>query len=447
MTGHIRFPLAYFLRCLCLTLLLIPITRGVSASEWRTIELPSRPINIAQNKGTIWTCGADELIAKSTDGGKTWSIQHSLTGGGILLTIGFPNESLGYAGGTRGSIFLTRNGGDTWSRIQGPADVIYALSFSDEKNGIVHTRSALYTTSDGGLTWAPVRIDFSSDEFKEFSHVSTVVALDARHMAIVLSQGNASYYAQKVVITKDGGASWNVIPTPNTALTSLTAHDGEYWFAGMEVIEKDKPGGGYGVPLLMRSADGEKWDHLPRWSQKEFSVCNVQGCLYWDGAGVELPPATPVNYWTFAPEKVVTARWAVGNSDICTIATNLMCTSVTVIHTMPPYTESSSTISPLLAPPALDAPPSQGLQCISCDVERVIVTNDFQGVAEVELKLHVAQSGLVEQVEVVRATRPEIGERLAGEVRSWIFIPYEKDGVIHPAITNVKLRVQAIKSK
>jgi hypothetical protein len=36
---------------------------------------------------------------------------------------------------------------------------------------------------------------------------------------------------------------------------------------------------------------------------KEFSVSNSQGCLYCDGAGVELPPATPVNYWTFALNK------------------------------------------------------------------------------------------------------------------------------------------------
>jgi hypothetical protein len=35
----------------------------------------------------------------------------------------------------------------------------------------------------------------------------------------------------------------------------------------MEVIEKDKPGGGYGVPLVMHSPDAEKWMHLPRWSK------------------------------------------------------------------------------------------------------------------------------------------------------------------------------------
>ena len=36
---------------------------------------------------------------------------------------------------------------------------------------------------------------------------------------------------------------------------------------------------------------------------------------------------------------------------------------------------------------------------------------------------------------------------LVGTARNWIFVPFVKDGVVHPAVTNVKLRVQAIKTK
>jgi hypothetical protein len=404
-------------------------------------------MNIVQNKGVFWACGAEELIASSVDGGKTWGVQHSARGGGILLNIGFASDLFGYAAGTGGTLLFTNDGGKTWDRMKTPAQVIYQVSFSDEKHGLIQTTRAIYTTSDGGATWGAVKIDFGSDDLKKFSHVSTIVALDAKHMAIVLSEGNAAYYHQKFLLTKDSGLSWKVIDIPSTGLTQLTKHGGEYWFAGMEVIEKDKPGGGYGVPLLMHSSDGEEWTHLPRWSQKEFSECNTQGCLYWDGAGVELPPANPVQYWTFPPEKVITAKWAVAMESICSIATNLKCASVATTQTMPPYVESSSPITGMSFPPALNAPPSQGIQCISCDVERVIVTHDYQGVAEIELKLHIASNGLVEEAEVVHATKPEIGERMAATARTWIFIPYEKDGVVHPTVTKVKLRVQAIKSK
>jgi photosystem II stability/assembly factor-like uncharacterized protein len=232
-------------------------------------------MNITENAGILWVCGADELIANSTDGGKTWTSTHSKKGGGILLTMGFASDQFGYAAGTSGAVLFTKDGGATWDRTKAPAQVIYGISFSDEKHGVVHTPQTIYTTSDGGTTWTPVKLDFGTDMLKGFSHVLTILALDSDRMAIVLSQGNAAYYPQKILITKDGGLNWKAVAIPSTGLTSLTAHGGEYWFAGMEVIGKEKPGGGYGVPLLMHSPDGETWTHLPRWSEKEFSVCRV----------------------------------------------------------------------------------------------------------------------------------------------------------------------------
>lgn len=288
---------------------------------------------------------------------------------------------------------------------------------------------------------------FSSEDLKGFSHALTVLAADGEHMAIVLSQGNSSAYGYKLLLSKDGGLKWTASDIPSTGLNKLIAHSGEYWFVGMEVIEKDKPGGGYGVPLVMHSPDGEKWTHLPRWSKHEFSECNSQGCLYWDGAGVQLPPAATPNFWNFAPEKAVTAKWAIGKGTICSVATDLKCAAVTETQTMPSFLESSSPIAAPMAAPPLDAPPTQGLQCLYCDYERIIVTPDYQGIAEVELKLRIGQNGLVEQAEIVHATKPSVGERVATSARSWLFVPFVKDGAVHPATTSVKLSVQAIRSK
>lgn len=77
----------------------------------------------------------------------------------------------------------------------------------------------------------------------------------------------------------------------------------------------------------------------------------------------------------------------------------------------------------------------------------MLVTQDYTGRVQVELKLHVAQNGLTEEVEVLHATNREVGDRIAAMARNWIFIPYEKDGVMRPTVTNVKLQVQAIKSQ
>jgi hypothetical protein len=418
-----------------------------SASEWRTIDLPARPMNIAESHGTLWVCGADELIATSSDGGKTWTVKHNVKNGGILLTIGFANDQFGYAAGTGAAMEITKNGGNTWDRINVPSPVIYSVSFSDEKHGLIHTPRTVYMTNDGGTTWTPVKIDLQSENLKGFSYVLEVLSLDADHMAVVLSEGNSHANAYRLLLSKDSGRNWKVAEIPSTGLANLSARGGEYWFAGMEVIEKDKPGGGYGVPLVMHSPDGENWTHLPRWSKSEFSECNSQGCLYWDGAGVPLPLATPVSFWTFAPEKAVTAKWAVTKDTICSVGTTLRCSTVITTQIMPAYSESSAPIAPLMSAPPLDARESQGLQCLYCDFERIMVTSDFQGAAEVQLKISIGQNGLVEQAQIVHATNSGIAERIAASARNWIFVPFMQGGVVHPANTTVKLRVQAIKSK
>jgi hypothetical protein len=434
-----------FRQLVFILVLLFNVTAS-SEAEWRPVVLPARALNIGENNGTLWVCGADELIAASLDGGNTWTVKHSEKNGGLLLSVGFANEEFGYAAGTGGKVLITRDGGNNWESLKVPSQVVYEAAFSDEKHGIIHTAQNIYTTIDGGATWVPVQIDLTSGDLKGFSHALTVVAPAANHMAIVLSQGNSAVYAYKLFLTKDD-TKWAASDIPSTGLGKLSSHGGEYWFAGMEVIEKDKPGGGYGVPVVMHSPDAEKWTRLPRWSKNEFSECNSQGCLYWDGAGVQLPPTTPVSFWTFAPEKVVTAKWAVAKDSVCTVGTDLKCTNVTTTQTMPAYLDSSSPIPPPIASPSLDASPSQGLQCLYCDFEKIMVTSDFQGAADVQIKLHIGQNGLVEKAEVVQATDYGIGERIAASARNWIFLPFVKDGVVHPANTEVKLRVQAIKSR
>lgn len=428
---------------LILALLLIP--HPVSASEWSTVALQARPLDITANGDVFWVCGADELIANSRDGGKTWNVQHLVTGGALLLAIGAASDRVLYAAGTGGAMLFTKDGGTTWTRMSVPASVIYAASFSDEQHGLIRSTHTIYRTSDGGASWQPITIDLSAADLKGFRWARALVALDPNHMIVVMSDGNSRVDAYKLLMTKDGGGNWRVLDIPSTGLSSIAVHDGEYWVAGFEVIEKDKPGGGYGVPLVMHSADGETWTHLTKWAPKEFSECNSQSCLFGDGSGMDFPATSPQKYWTFPSEKAVTAKWAVAHGSICSVGTELKCAAAIPVAAIPSDT-GSPTPTPL-APPPLDAPPAQGLECISCDIERIIVTDDYQGVADVELKIRVGVNGLVDDVQIVRATKPEIGDRIASQVRNWIFVPYEEGGAVHPALMSVKLSVQAIKSK
>jgi len=415
------------------------------ASQWATISLPSRAVNIAENHGVLWVCGTDELVANSSDGGKTWKVVHSLAGGGVLLSIGLANEQFIYAAGTTG-VIVSKDGGATWSRLTVPANVVYRAAFGDAQHGLIHTPHAVYLTSDGGLSWSPVSLNFS-DEQGAYSFVLALAASDSNHMMIVLSVGNAPYFSCKFVVTSDAGTTWKPTSIPNVNFGSLAIRDSEYWLTGSEVIEKDKPGGGYGVALAIYSKDGETWTHVPRWSQKEFSSCNADGCLYWDGGGVAFSHEGIPIYWKFPAEKAVTAKWAVANDGICSVGAELKCAGITTSSSLPGYDATSSPIPVDTAPPRLDAPPSQGLQCLLCSFETVIVTQDYKGIAEVDLTLHIGVNGVVTDASVNSAPRPEIGERLAAAARGWIFLPYEKDGTVHPVVTHFKIRVQAVKSK
>jgi hypothetical protein len=66
-------------------------------------------MNIAEINGALWVCGADELVASSDDGGKTWHVVHSSPVGSVLLTIGFANEKFGYAAGSGGPTNVLQN--------------------------------------------------------------------------------------------------------------------------------------------------------------------------------------------------------------------------------------------------------------------------------------------------------------------------------------------------
>src|ERR1700722_10072987 len=63
---------------LCILASLTPVFAMLAdAGEWTTVSLPSRPMNITENNGAFWVCGANELVASSEDGGKTWDVKHS----------------------------------------------------------------------------------------------------------------------------------------------------------------------------------------------------------------------------------------------------------------------------------------------------------------------------------------------------------------------------------
>jgi len=428
----------------CIGLVMASSEVVASTTLWRTVQLPSHPINVISNGKSLWVCGVKEMIAESTDSGESWQPKHLNPTGAVLLTLGFASGELGYAAGTGGALLLTTDGGTTWKAVPGGTESIYNAAFADEKRGLIETATPVKFASDGGKTWNDIPLLKSDKDLAEFKFVLSMVVLDGDQMAFMLKEGPAQYYSQRIIETHNGGSTWKVVDIPSVTLTAFFSRNHEYWAFGTEVIEKEKPGGGHGVPLVMHSSDGEVWKHNPR-PDAEIAACTPAGCLLGDGAGVD-PFGSKPSYWTFPAEKLISTKWASEPGVVCTVSGSLRCAPTTAVEGLPSKTDSGS-IPPVLMLRALGAPRPPSLLCISCPYEMIVVSDTLSGPQEIKLDLLIGTDGIVYEVKVLKAPNAEIGERFSTAAHEWVFEPPTIEGTSAQAHTQVRLRVQAIKSR
>lgn len=427
----------------CVVVLLSPCVFALQSNSWRAADLPSRPVAISSAGSVLWACGADELIAESKDGGQSWNVKHRNENGSVLLTIGFADDENGFAAGTGGKLLLTQDGGATWAPVHTDGNTIYNASFSDGHNGMIQTPSAIEYTHDGGATWNEVSFLKSGQDLKKFQFVLALAVVDSNRMAILLKEGPAAYYDQRIIVTNDGGKNWKTENLEHATLRTLLVRDGSYWALGTEVIDTNNRGG-HAVSLAMHSSDAENWVKQPR-PAREIEACTSGGCLLWDGAGVN-PFVPEPSYWTFPPIKSMSTRWAVTKSTICIITGELQCAAASPSSTVPAH-NNDTPIPAVITPPALGAPTPSGLHCLLCPAERIIVDQKYSGIAEIDLDLTVATNGTVSQVTVLKAPTPDIGARFANAAESWVFEPYVENGAPVQVHTTIKLKMQVIKSR
>jgi photosystem II stability/assembly factor-like uncharacterized protein len=130
---------------------------------------------------TGWLVASDNKIRKTTDGGATWNVQYTVTASYVSLEdVYFSNANvglvIGYSMGS-GEIFRTTDGGLTWTSVDMgnswfnkvvfiSSQIGWAVGFtattisytSDPFGGggisISGAKSAVWKTTDGGITWA-----------------------------------------------------------------------------------------------------------------------------------------------------------------------------------------------------------------------------------------------------------------------------------------------------
>jgi photosystem II stability/assembly factor-like uncharacterized protein len=153
---------------------------------------------------------ADGSILTTTDGGTQFSPrtavpETSAVGGSAQPgAIRFLDASKGFAT-SGGSIFVTLDGGNAWTRVSSAGSTLHAVWFADAQHGFAVGDGRLFLrTDDGGTTWVPKDLNVPGVNYTSIRCAGTQLCL------LTTSAGT------QLVRTTDGG------DTPGTAITPAT---------------------------------------------------------------------------------------------------------------------------------------------------------------------------------------------------------------------------------
>src|SRR5687768_13698882 len=142
-------------------------------------------------------------VAKSTDGGQTFSILKGVQGESVRAVAVSPSNRNVVAAGTLTGVFLSRNGGKTWTRItpEGHPDLrnVESLAFDPNDSKVVYagTWHLVWKTLDGGGEWLPAHQGMIDD-----SDVMTLT-IDRRNPETIYATACSGIYR-----STDGAREW-----------------------------------------------------------------------------------------------------------------------------------------------------------------------------------------------------------------------------------------------
>lgn len=415
---------------------------GVAENSWHAVDPGFRVFFVAAHGNTLWACGTGESIAQSDDNGAHWTVRHHQQTGATLLGVELVTDHFGYAYGTGGTLLFTDDGGQTWTAGQNAPGTILMASFSDKTHGLVRTRRELLFTTDGDH-WTTPAVQQNTDALKRYRFTYALAALDAQHLAVLLKEGSAQYEGTLIVSTIDGGKSWTVEAPPSTVIYGLLRKDDRYWLEGIEVVDKDKPGGGHSVPLLKYSSDGREWmrvkNDLSACQMELCTLCNNSGCVAGNGALVR-PFGETTRLAGFEPLKELTPVWAANETVICTAGSRLRCADLKPIGKGAP--EGAPALPTQAGIASQNTENSAGPQCIRCELDHVLVSAKApQGAAQLTVKFQLNPDGTVGKVEVSGAPSNDVKETLQQHIGEWLFEPLNAKS---PMQVQIKAQIMVI---
>ena len=224
----------------------------------------------AVDENTVWAVGEDNLILKTTDGGKTWKqiAAPSQSRYVELVSISLIGTDNIWISGSSGIVYNSKDGGNTWTVINSDvlnnkylqgihainSNVVYVAGGHEGNN----TRGFIARTTDAGQTWDSV---VPSDNFNKHRWIG-VTSSDQSHIVVY---GGASYY----MYSHDGGQIWKNDSVPGTGgggtggadINCLKMLDAQTWWGAfdLDAIFRTDNGGNSWVSQGPAPNPGNMW--------------------------------------------------------------------------------------------------------------------------------------------------------------------------------------------
>lgn len=133
-----------------------------------------------------------KAIALTKDKGRSWLKVGRPRGAGAIVRLDMLDAKFGYLLDANAELFVTKNGGKRWSRIETTgANVAVSMAFGDKRHGyLTDNTGRVLATADGGATWARQYPFYDSTEKS-----NTLVAANSRLGAIALVPGTSKIFS------------------------------------------------------------------------------------------------------------------------------------------------------------------------------------------------------------------------------------------------------------